>query len=126
MRLTNAGDRLLAEGRVKGEVRLECSRCLTEYCANFSVDLKESFCHKGQCEGEEDVLEFVGDKIDIAAAINQSLHLWVPIKNLCSEDCRGLCSKCGVNLNEASCDCTKEGIDPRLAVLKDYLTETDD
>jgi uncharacterized protein len=119
--IRNIGDRLLAEGKMKGQIRLECSRCLTGYCADFCIDLKESFCHKCQCEGEEDVLEFAGDRIDVGPAINQSLRLWIPIKNLCTEACKGLCAKCGANLNETECNCAQDEIDPRLEVLKDYF-----
>ena len=121
--LTNIGDRLLLEGNAKGEVRLVCSRCLSEYETGFFVELKESFGHKGQCEGEEDILEFASGRIDIGPAVSQALLLWVPIKNLCAQDCRGLCPKCGANLNEAECSCVPDEIDPRLNVLKDYFSK---
>jgi len=45
----------------------------------------------------------------------------LPMKHLCSEDCKGICSKCGKNLNEGKCDCPDREIDPRLAVLADLL-----
>lgn len=121
--VTNIGNRLLAEGRIQGRISLECNRCLNIYQKEFSIGIKESFCKKGQCEGEEDVLEIISNKIDLHPAISQSLRLWVPMKNLCKEDCKGLCPKCGRNLNEGACGCPKDEIDSRLLVLKDFFSK---
>ena len=52
--------------------------------------------------------------------VTEDIFLSLPTKILCSEDCKGLCPKCGVNLNLGKCSCKKE-IDPRLAALKELL-----
>jgi uncharacterized protein len=49
--------------------------------------------------------------------MQEQCYLAVPMKPLCREDCRGLCSECGTNLNSASCACQQTWVDPRLAVL---------
>ena len=49
------------------------------------------------------------------------LFLGLPTRDLCREGCRGLCPKCGKNLNEGDCGCDRKEIDPRLAVLKKFL-----
>ena len=48
------------------------------------------------------------------------------MKRLCDENCKGLCERCGANLNKAPCSCVTEKIDPRLAVLKQLLQNEND
>jgi len=72
-----------------------CSRCLCEFDA--PLDKKEDFTYKiGN-----------GYSIDLSSNIKDMLMLDYPIKILCKEDCNGLCSSCGKNLNEATCDCKR-------------------
>jgi len=119
--LSNVGEEILAEGKVEGQMRLQCDRCLCAYKSDFCLDLKESFCIPGQCEDGEEAFEIRENKIDLFALINQGLMLWLPIKQVCQVDCKGLCSKCGKNLNKESCNCMEDHIDPRMRVLKDYF-----
>ena len=58
-------------------------------------------------------------EIDFSDNIKQFLMLEVPYKKLCDEECRGLCAKCGQNLNLGKCDCGDDYIDPRWEKLKD-------
>jgi uncharacterized protein len=60
-------------------------------------------------------------EIDLSFGVRESLLLALPMKVLCSEDCKGLCPHCGANLNEESCDCVAETIDPRWAELRKLL-----
>jgi len=59
--------------------------------------------------------------IDLSPLVREYMLLDIPIKPLCSTDCKGLCPVCGENLNETQCGHTTESIDPRLAVLKSLL-----
>jgi len=63
------------------------------------------------------------DKIDLDEYIRDYAVLAVPMKNLCSEDCKGLCSKCGKNLNEGTCNCNEENIDPRWESIQKLKTK---
>jgi len=119
--LENVGEEILAEGRVKGQLQLECDRCLCAYKADFYLDIKESFCIPGRCENGGEAFEIRENKIDLFSLINQGLMLWLPIKQVCRVNCKGLCPRCGKNLNEDSCNCMEEKIDPRMQVLKDYF-----
>jgi uncharacterized protein len=56
--------------------------------------------------------------IDLAELVREQLYLALPMKPLCQEACRGLCSECGTNLNSGACACTHDWEDPRLAPLK--------
>ena len=70
---------------------------------------------------EEDDLEtsyYRDDQIDLNELLREQFYLALPMKPLCLEDCRGLCSQCGTNLNAGACGCAVEWLDPRLTPLK--------
>lgn len=119
--LSNIGDRILAKGCVRGKVELGCGRCLSFFGAGFCLDIEDSFCLPNQCRGEEDIFEIVDNRINLGPLIDQALVLWLPMKQLCKVDCKGLCAKCGKNLNYEHCSCEKEEVDPRLRVLGDFF-----
>jgi uncharacterized protein len=62
------------------------------------------------------------DEIDLEQLMRERFEMSLPMKPLCSEDCRGLCPVCGTNLNRGSCDCKTDWEDPRLAALKTLQT----
>ncbi len=133
----NAGDRLLVKVELSGEVRLQCSRCLTQFTEPMEISFEEEFVEGDPNEGhteedEEDesgrtVSFYQGDEIDLTDPMRENILLELPMKPLCDEDCEGLCPTCGVNLNEAACQCeaVEETVDPRLAKLKDLLRKPD-
>mgnify|MGYP001091754997 FL=1 len=61
--------------------------------------------------------------LDLEELARTDILLELPTKVLCSEDCKGLCSQCGKNLNEGECSCEKKQIDPRLAILSQLLDQ---
>ncbi|MDF2674142.1 MAG: hypothetical protein K0R09_2410, partial [Clostridiales bacterium] len=61
------------------------------------------------------------NSIDLKDMVMDNIILSMPIKFLCSPECRGLCPVCGKNLNKYQCNCNKNNVDPRLAVLKDLF-----
>jgi len=61
------------------------------------------------------------DRIDVGLLIREQIYLALPMKPICRDDCQGLCSECGTNLNSSSCNCAREAVDPRLASLKTLL-----
>ena len=73
---------------------LRCSRCLEE----FNKEINNDYCFN---YSREDGNRF----IDVTDDIRQELILGYSVKNLCKDDCRGLCPKCGKNLNEGNCKC---------------------
>ena len=74
-------------------------------------------------EGEDsDTILLVPDmKLDLDDFLYTEVIVNLPLKHLCSEDCKGLCAKCGKDLNEGDCGCPKKEIDPRLAILQKLL-----
>jgi uncharacterized protein len=73
-------------------------------------------------EVEEEDLEtsfYRDDRIDLNELLREQFYLALPMKPLCTEECRGLCPQCGINLNTGTCGCEVPWEDPRLAPLKD-------
>jgi uncharacterized protein len=69
---------------------------------------------------EEDMeVEFIhGETVDLDAIIREQVYLALPMKNVCREDCAGLCPVCGANLNEGPCSCKKDSGHPAFSKLK--------
>ena len=133
--LESSPDSIRVKGEITGSVCMECTRCLEEYRQELHVDVDEFYRRPGlgvvSGDGrqlppevkipEEDEYVIQEGTIDLNLLVNDAVLLSLPIKHLCSEDCRGLCQVCGVNLNERECGCVKEGIDPRFEVLRTLL-----
>lgn len=117
---------IFLSGELETVIDTTCSRCLEP--AHFPIKarfenvlLPETAPDKEERElqGEDlDVTYYVGEIIDLAPLIAEQIILQIPMKVLCQESCRGLCPRCGQNLNQSSCGCVMDYIDPRLAVLK--------
>jgi uncharacterized protein len=67
---------------------------------------------------ELDLSYYDNDEIDIQALIKEQVLLSVPMKPVCSENCKGICVTCGKDLNAGLCECKEDGHDPRLAPLQ--------
>jgi uncharacterized protein len=125
-RITKASSTIFIQGNISVRLGFCCSRCLED--ANLPVDGDFSYTlvpvkpeNKEDVELQAEELEisyYQDDFIDLAPIICEQIILQIPIKPLCSEDCKGLCPHCGTNMNVASCNCHLEFVDPRLAVLK--------
>jgi uncharacterized protein len=75
----------------------------------------------GEGDDEREDLEYSvydGEEIDLTPFIREQMLLALPTRPLCSDDCRGLCPRCGANRNERDCGCREDMFDPRLSVLR--------
>jgi len=124
--VTNTGRTLELKGYVQTEIKTKCNRCLEEVVLPLNTVLEEELVYfadlrylgeLSQEEIEEKYFIYDNDIFDLSHIIRENINLSLPIKILCDEKCRGLCSKCGQNLNLNQCNCTTEEIDPRLAIL---------
>jgi len=118
--VNNTGSAIVVEGEVSGKLKLVCSRCLEIFDYAFEVPVRETYAHMPENVGR-DVIPFSGDVIDITPEVVRSIILSLPMKAVCREDCRGLCPRCGCDLNKDRCNCENEDIDPRLSVFKGLL-----
>ena len=110
--------------RVTTRAHYRCDRCLAEFNTLVDENIEQIYQQgSGQLDGEDDViiLSERATEIDLAGVLNELFVVNRPIQRLCSDDCKGLCSQCGKNLNEGSCRCESTDIDPRLEGLKKLL-----
>ena len=114
-------------GRVTGKLELTCSRCLEPFTLPVVSPFDLRYVPRadtaggGERELREDDLAtacYDEDQIDLGELITEQCQLALPMKPLCSEGCKGLCSQCGANLNTATCGCIEKWDDQRLAALK--------
>ena len=114
LRAHSVGDGILVRGRMRTRLELECRRCLTpvEQEIDDKVDLLfEPLADEDEeaaLSGEVYPLPSRGDQIDLRPALREQLLLQVPDHVVCDEACRGLCPKCGTDLNHAACSCVPD------------------
>ncbi len=116
LEIFNTRDSFVVEGKLKAELILSCSRCLQKYSSEIELDISEDVL-KSEMEDEEEL--YLDD------IVKDNIILSLPMKPLCSEDCKGICPNCGQDLNEGECDCEVENLDPRLAKLKDFYDDNE-
>ena len=110
----------------------ECDRCLDPVSGEFVLDFERVVADEGTLteeQIEDNIDEYViveNGILDIDEQLTEALLLDFPKKILCSDDCRGLCPKCGKSLNGGDCGCQKKEIDPRLAILATLLEKKDE
>jgi uncharacterized protein len=123
-------DRFRLVGRATTTLEVPCSRCAEPFRIPIDVPFDLSYLPQAenQGEGEREVQEedlstsyYRGATIDLGGLLREQFYLALPMKPLCSEECKGLCPQCGTNLNRGSCDCQVRWDDPRLAGLKALL-----
>lgn len=104
----DVGKKFIVSGRISCIKSFTCDRCLAQAQAAQVHEFAEDF----------DKAEAVDDWLDITELLRDELLANQPMKNLCKTDCKGLCPKCGANLNEGECGCDRFIVDPRLAALE--------
>ncbi len=126
--LTKTASTIFIKGKLSAIIDIDCSRCLEKtklpLGADFSYTLIPAKAeNKEDLELKEEELEishYQGDFIDLTPIICEQIILQIPIKALCSENCKGLCPHCGTNLNICACNCYLDFADNRMAVLKNF------
>ncbi len=118
-------------GDVETGARMRCSRCLESY--SFPLELHFRLLYTTSRDSEKGgagrldeesmtLVHYDGARIDLGALLREQVYLGLPLKPLCSTGCRGLCPRCGANLNAGTCGCPQERPeDPGFGVLKKLL-----
>jgi len=131
-RVLKAGEEMVLDGVLRGAFKLTCSRCLKQFVQPLEFPVSATYVQttefppgaRADAAFDDDArIAFLGDDIDLIAGVREDLMLNIPLKPLCSEDCRGLCPRCGADLNEEECGCAQEPGDPRLAALRAIRTQ---
>jgi uncharacterized protein len=121
---TQFSDEIICQVDIRAEAEVECSRCLEIF--NLPIDSRLQYVVQmldpvPETSNDDDDFEIIPKaqtELDITQRVRESIILSVPIKPLCSDDCRGLCSMCGADLNEGPCECVPDKVDERWDVLK--------
>ena len=125
--LGRTGKGIEVTGAIRTAVVLPCARCLKEFTLPVELAFEESFLLPRYAPAEEDTeladddmdVSFLPEEgIDLKDIVAEQIWLNIPIKPLCDEGCKGLCSVCGADLNRGDCGCERRYKDDRFAALK--------
>ena len=126
-------------GGLRASLEIDCVRCLEPVSVAVQESLELMYIPQGgdgaavrggathqdedrQLEDDEMAVSYYQEReLDLGQLIWEQLHLALPMKIVCRNDCRGLCAQCGANRNSEPCSCAESNVDPRLAQLKSLL-----
>ena len=126
-----AGDKFILEGELQGGIKINCDRCLEPFHHDVKVrfrsvmalislnnDQPDKRTDKELIEEDLEIDIIKADVIDLKDIVKEQIYLNLPMKLICSPDCRGLCPQCGVNLNLETCSCQSDKGHPAFERLK--------
>ena len=139
-RLLRDADLIRINGKVSATAILECARCLETFSQTLEGDFSlvarlmrrgETVPQYSEDDEEEDsdslvYIPYGEDSLDITEYVHDTSLLAIPLKPVCSEDCKGLCPVCGNNLNKHECGCDRKQADTRWRVLSEFLDNLTD
>lgn len=119
-------------GGIYIKLNVLCSRCMEEFELNEQIPFRfllepepkkspKKDENEDNSESLDDSLDFSyysTEEVDVGDLIRQHVVIAQPINHVCDEDCKGLCPKCGKNLNEGECNCKEDVSDSPFSVLK--------
>lgn len=119
IRLSRTKEGVLLQANLQTAIDAECYRCLDSVVQKIDVNLEELFAYQSPISADF----HIGDdaNLDMAPLLREEVLIEASHGALCKAGCQGLCPECGTNLNEHTCDCDRENLDPRFAVLKKLL-----
>ncbi len=130
LRLESVSEGVLVSGTVCGDTEGQCSRCLEPVDGTVTVFLTELFAYPDseteQTTDADEIHRINDDRIDLEQSIIDAVALELPMSPLCTEDCAGLCSVCGVRMATAEPGHGHEMIDPRWAGLAQKFADVDE
>ena len=116
----NHASALVLTGTATSLLDLACDRCGKAFSKQQSIVLDFLLAAELEDEEHDEIILLEGNEVDLDEVVSTAFILALDTKNLCSDDCKGLCAKCGADLNASSCQCRPE-VDPRLAALAQLL-----
>jgi uncharacterized protein len=127
---------LYVDGTVETSIRFRCSRCTKEFSRSFAAKFDLSYLPQPKWTNDDAEIElryedmevayYDGITMDVNLLVLEQIELAMPMQFVCSEDCMGLCYKCGADLNEAPCLCKNDVSGSRLSVLLDFQRKKKD
>jgi uncharacterized protein len=111
---------LKLEGDLKAEYEAKCIRCLKDIKRTLNIKIKEDI-QSADTVDETEAYTYFDNHFDLGKILTDNIILNIPMKDLCREDCKGLCPVCGADMNIADCGCSVDNFDPRMEALKDFF-----
>lgn len=115
---------------ISGEMELTlsatCDRCLCDVSVPIQIQFQREFPIEEKqlvVQDIEDTDYIIGTSLDTNELAKSEILLHWPMKILCKDDCKGLCSKCGADLNYEECGCDRTVLDPRMAAIQDIFNK---
>lgn len=120
--LQNESGILKLSGRLETEYAVECYRCLRPIENEVDIKIEEDFVNAENTTDTERYT-FEGNFITLDKVFKDNIVLNLPARQACSKDCKGICARCGTDLNVNSCDCKEEVINPQMDALKKFFNK---
>ena len=126
--ITNTGEKVLhLEAKGNLTIAIPCDRCLKDVPTTFSFEMEKNIDMRSTEEDrikDLDEINYVtGCSLDVEQLVHNEILIRWPLRVLCKEDCKGICSHCGKDLNEGPCSCEQENLDPRMAAIRDIFSK---
>ncbi len=103
------------------EYSAPCDRCGRDTVKHYKVPIERVLVSQLENDENDEIILVQDFKLDLYELVFTEVVLAMPSKHLCHEDCKGICQKCGKNLNDGPCGCATKEIDPRLKALAELL-----
>lgn len=115
---------LVMTGRAETTLHVNCDRCGKPFLREMSLPFEHMLAQHLEDEENDEIVLLNGTVLDAGDAVTDDMVYGMDSSNLCREDCKGRCFRCGKDLNEGPCGCKPEA-DPRMAVLARLLEQRD-
>lgn len=116
---------LKISGNLDLHLQIPCDRCLESVevpiQTEISKDVDMNLTEGERVENLDEQPYISGHNLDVDRLVYDELIVNMPMKVLCRENCKGVCNRCGANLNYGTCDCDVTELDPRMSVIRDIF-----
>ena len=121
----NRAGMLELTAELRSNLHLHCDSCGKPFERVMTVSVDRLLATELENEEDDEIILVTGHELDLDPVMTDEYILAMDTKQLCREDCKGRCPRCGVDLNEGECQCKPE-MDPRFAVLAKLLEKDDE
>ncbi len=115
--IKNIGGALKIVLSIEGEYTTYCDRCGCDIGAVITGETEEDITTDNS-DMDVEMFTIIGHTLDISGAVESLVYSNLPMRSLCSDECKGLCPKCGTDLNKSECNCDTTRYDPRFAIFR--------
>lgn len=120
--IENAGKRKIkCNANIKCALVIPCDRCLEDVTNEFDIDIDREI-DLNNIQDDSDFTAYIEEnELDVEKLVYNEILINLPMKVLCSENCKGICNRCGANLNSQTCNCETKELDPRMSKILDVF-----